>query len=422
MSGANIAFILSGSIACPKACDVVSRLVKEGHRVRIVATAAALRFVGVAALEGLSGSPVMTDLFAPGAALEHINLTRWADAVVVCPATAGLLNRLSAGLADDLAGALYLAHDRSKPWIVVPAMNPMMWSHPATRASVEKLRDWGVRVLGVATGPTACGEAGEGRMLETDAIYREIVRTLARPEKRLRVLVTSGGTAEPLDSVRVLTNTSSGRTGALIAGHFDKGGHEVTLLRAASSVEAGASIRQVIFGSYADLEASLSRLLSRERFDAIIHSAAVGDYGVESVTTAGRAISPNHKIPSGEELTVLLRPRAKLIDQLRDLSINPRLLVVGFKLTSGSDDAESNGQVRSLFERRVADLVVHNDLAWRTGDTDPFPAEIHRLDGTIIRCPTRSVLACELERMLLAILSDSPAAETLAQTTHAAMS
>lgn len=421
MSGANIAFIFSGSIACPKACDVVSRLVKEGHRVRVVATPSALRFVGIPTLEGLSGQPVMTDLFAPGAALEHVSLTRWADAVVACPATAGLLNRLAAGLADDLPGALFLAHDRTKPWIVVPAMNPAMWSHPATRSAVEKLRGWGVRVLPVAEGRTACGEIGEGRMPEPEAIVREITRALARPERRLRILVTSGGTAEPLDAVRVLTNMSTGRTGAVLAGHFYQAGHDVTLLRAASSIEAAPPIRQVIFGSFSDLEAELSGLLAAEDFDAVVHAAAVGDFGVESVTADGAGIGRGGKISSEGRLTVLLHPQAKLIDQLRFRGRNPRLLVVGFKLTAGSDEAESTSQVRAIFERGVADLVVHNDLGWRTRDADRFPAEIHQADGPVIRCETRGQLAGELERMLLAASSEPPDRVPLTHQTHASM-
>src|SRR6478736_3045732 len=132
MSGANILFILTGSIAGYKACDAISRLVQRGHRVRAVATESARRFIGVATLEGLTGEAVRTDLFAPGAALEHIELTRWADLVVVCPATANTVNRFAAGLADDLPGALFLAHDRAKPWLIAPAMNPAMWTHPAT--------------------------------------------------------------------------------------------------------------------------------------------------------------------------------------------------------------------------------------------------------------------------------------------------
>jgi phosphopantothenoylcysteine decarboxylase/phosphopantothenate--cysteine ligase len=176
---ANLLFILSGSIACYKACDAVSQLVQRGHRVQAVATAAALKFVGTATLEGLTREKVATDIFAEGGALEHIELTRRADLVIVCPATANTLNRMAAGIADDLAGALLLAHDWKKPLLVAPAMNPAMWTHPATAASVAKLREWGVRFVEVGAGRTACGEVGEGRLAEPEEIVAAIEAALA---------------------------------------------------------------------------------------------------------------------------------------------------------------------------------------------------------------------------------------------------
>lgn len=174
MSGSNILFILSGSIACYKACEAISQLVQRGHRVRTVVTQAALNFVGLATLEGLTREKVARDLFEEGAALDHIALARWADITVVCPATAHTLNRMAAGLGDDLAGALLLAHDWRKPLLVAPAMNPSMWSHPATTASVTRLRQWGVRFIDVAAGRTACGEMGEGRLAEPEEIVDAI--------------------------------------------------------------------------------------------------------------------------------------------------------------------------------------------------------------------------------------------------------
>ena len=176
---ANIAIILTGSIAGYKACEVISRLGQRGHQVRVVATAAARRFVGEATLEGLTGRRILTDLFAPGAALEHIALTRWADLIVVCPATAHTLNRFAAGLADDLAGALFLAHDRTKPFLVAPAMNPAMWQHPATVAAVVRLKEWGVEFIPVGEGRTACGEVGEGRMAEPAEILEILTAAFA---------------------------------------------------------------------------------------------------------------------------------------------------------------------------------------------------------------------------------------------------
>lgn len=177
----NVLFLLSGSIACYKACAIVSRLSQAGVEVQTVATPAALRFVGAATLEGLSGRPVFSDLWEPGRALDHIELARAADLALVCPATANTVNRLAAGLGDDPIGTLFLAWElKQKPWWVAPAMNHRMWQHPATIASLEKLKTWGVRVLDPIEGPHACGEGGPGRLGEPEQIATEVLAALKR--------------------------------------------------------------------------------------------------------------------------------------------------------------------------------------------------------------------------------------------------
>ena len=404
MSGSNLLFILTGSIAGFKACDAISQLVQRGHRVRTVATEAALRFIGPATLEGLTGSPVLSDLFASGAALEHIDLTRWADAVVVCPATANTINHFAAGLADDLAGALFLAHDRSKPFLIAPAMNPAMWSHPATVASVEKLTQWGVRFLPVGEGRTACGEIGEGRLAESSGIVAAVEAAVAKPARRLRVLVTSGGTSEPLDGVRVLTNTSTGGTGAGIASNLARCGHQVVLLRARTAVKTDAPVEEQIFSTFAELESALRQRLAGEDFDAVIHAAAVSDFGVESVLVDGEILTPgNAKLESsGTSMAIRLKHFPKLVDSLRKMSRNPQIKVVAFKLTSGAAPAKVHEAVDLLLQRSGADLVVHNDLTER-GQGDVFPANIHRWGGgPVLRCETRTELAQTLEQLLVA--------------------
>lgn len=403
MSGSKILVILTGSIAAYKACDVVSRLVQRGHKVRCVATPAALNFIGPATLEGLTGSPVLSATFAPGTALDHIALTRWADAVLVCPATANTLNRFAAGLADDLAGALYLAHDRTKPWLAAPAMNPAMWSHPATVAAVEKLRGWGMRFVGPVTGATACGEKGEGRMAEPETIVTAVAAALAGPARKLRVLVTAGGTDEPIDGVRVLTNTSTGATGAMIATHLARAGHEVVLLRAQSALAADGPCREETFVTFAQLDASLRRLLAAESFAAVIHAAAVSDYRIDQVVMADGSTrtpgAPAGKIASGGAPLLQLRPNPRLVDGLRALSRGP-LVVVAFKLTHGAEPGPAGDAVRSLFAHSGADYVVHNDLSTRRAD-GTFPADIFRHDGTVaVRCQDRRDLAIALEQLL----------------------
>lgn len=416
MSDSKILFVLSGSIACYKACDAISQLVQRGHRVRAVATEAALRFVGAATLEGLTGEKVATDLFEAGAALDHINLSRWADATIVCPATAHTLNRAAAGLGDDLAGALLLAHDWKKPLLIAPAMNPAMWAHPATVASVTRLKTWGARFVAVGEGRTACGEVGEGRLAEPDEIVAAVEAALVRPARRLRVLVTSGGTAEPIDGVRVLTNTSTGATGALIASHLARCGHAVTLLRARSACRADAGGREETFTTFAELDAALTRLLGAENFDAVIHAAAVSDFAVESVVCDDFVRLPGTgKLDSGAAPVLRLRCNPKLLDTLRARSRHDAPCVVAFKLTHGADAAEVREAVGALFARGVADFVVHNDLAARAANGGVFPADIWRADGSSpIHCPDRAALAEELEKLLagsLASAASVPVAE-----------
>ncbi|MFZ5496665.1 MAG: bifunctional phosphopantothenoylcysteine decarboxylase/phosphopantothenate--cysteine ligase CoaBC [Verrucomicrobiota bacterium] len=402
MSGSNVLVIFTGSVAAYKGCEVVSRLVQRGHRVRCVATPAALKFIGPATLEGLTGSAILSDAFAPGAALEHINLTRWADAVLVCPATANTLNRFAAGLGDDLAGALFLAHDRAKPWLAAPAMNPAMWSHPATVAAVERLCGWGVRFINPAAGRTACGETGEGRLADPDTIVAAVEAALAPPARKLRVLVTAGGTAEPVDGVRVLTNTSTGATGARIATHLARAGHDVVLLRAQGAFAADGPCREETFVTFAQLEAALRRLLAEESFDAVIHAAAVSDYSVDMVVMADGVPLPagtGGKLASGGAPVIRLKPNPRLVDGLRGWSRRPFTLVA-FKLTHGAEAAQAGEAVKKLFAHSGADYVVHNDLSARRAD-GTFPADILRPDGSIAaRCADRGALAVELARLL----------------------
>lgn len=167
-------FKFSGSIAAYKACFLLSRLVKEGHEVQTVASPSALRFIGEATLEGLSGKPVITDLFASGQQMDHIHLNRWADAILLCPATAQTLNAMAAGHGDALLSTFFLAHDFRTPYIAVPAMNQAMHSHPATQSALARLRDWGVEIVEGEAGMQACGESGMGRMAEPDAIYAHL--------------------------------------------------------------------------------------------------------------------------------------------------------------------------------------------------------------------------------------------------------
>jgi phosphopantothenoylcysteine decarboxylase / phosphopantothenate---cysteine ligase len=360
---------------------------------------------------------VRTDLWEAGAAMDHINLLKWADVVVLCPATANTINAFAAGLAPDLVGALFLAHDWRKPYLLAPAMNPAMWAHPATVASLEKLRGWGVRILPVGRGRLACGDEGEGRLLEPDAILDAIrtalpagattatngTRAPVSSGRTPRVLITAGGTEEPIDGVRSIGNFSTGRTGALLADAFAAAGCDVTLLRARRAfAPATSEVRQEIFSSFADLEATLRRLLAAERYDTIVHAAAVSDYSVADLVVNGHAgpAPATGKLDSGRDIAVRLKPNPKLVDSLRTWSANPRLRVIAFKLTRGADAAAARAAVDTLFAHSHADFVVHNDLTTLDEATGRFPATIFSASGAATPVESRVDLAAALGALL----------------------
>ncbi len=369
-----ILFQLSGSIAAYKACHVVSRLVQAGCAVQTVATGAALKFVGPATLEGLTGRPVATDTFAAGSLMDHIHLVRRADLVVLCPATANTINRLAAGIADDLIGTMFLAYDFRVPYVVVPAMNAAMYEHPATVAALERLRGWGIELIEPSAGSLACGEIGPGRLAEPDDIVAHLLSrvhgsapTTSRPEPTrggIRVLITSGGTKVPIDGVRAITNSSSGRTGATIATHFASAGYDVTLLHAADAEvpdPRAEPITQRVFTTFDDLAGALAELLAGGRFDVVIHLAAVSDYDVDHVVVDGTsvAVDTTSKLDTGEVMEVHLKRTPKLLTQLKELG-GDDLIVVGFKLTNGASADERRTSVQTI--AGGADLVVHNDV------------------------------------------------------------
>ncbi|HMD61143.1 MAG TPA: phosphopantothenoylcysteine decarboxylase, partial [Opitutaceae bacterium] len=200
---------------------------------------------------------------------------------------------------------------------------------------------------------------------------------------------------------RLITNASTGRTGAGIADRLASGGHEVVLLRSAASAPAPAGCREETFSSYGDLDGALARILSSGRFDAVIHAAAVSDFGVAEVVADGSARPPcAGKLETGSAPVIRLRPLPKLVDSLRARSLNKSVRIVAFKLTAGGGREAAEGAVASLFAHSAADLVVHNSLAERAGP-DEFPSEIHFPDGRQPeRCATRTELAAALERIL----------------------
>lgn len=371
---ARVLVLMSGSISAYKVCHVLSRLKQSGHEIEVVASPWALKFIGEATIEGLTGRPVRKSMFGSGAHMAHINLIRWADLAIVCPATANTINKLASGIGDDLMTTLFLAHDFVKPWLIAPAMNTKMYHHPVTQASVQKLRAIGCEILETASGVLACGEIGDGKLLDSELLLAEVLRRL--PKTRLetkaieasptpghgkRILITSGGTSEPIDAVRSITNTSTGTTGAMIAETMLGLGHTVHFVSAGNSVqprseELGAADRFTSghFNTYADLAKIMQASLVENKFDAVIHAAAVSDYSM--------ADGPSKmKTDSAAEMTLKLTKNPKLLESIRKWSKNPDIKVVAFKLTATRDLAERKSRLQKLIDGSKPDFVVVND-------------------------------------------------------------
>lgn len=174
----NILFMLSGSIACFKACELISQLVQKGFKVKTVATKSAFQFIGPATLEGLTNEAVISDNFEVGKMMSHIDLARWADLILVCPATAHTINAMASGSGGDIITDIFLSNNFLKPFWVAPAMNVQMLSHPATQENIKKLKGWGTTILETESGNLACGEQGAGRLLAPSVIFEKILGEL----------------------------------------------------------------------------------------------------------------------------------------------------------------------------------------------------------------------------------------------------
>ena len=332
---------VTGGIAAYKACELCRLFVKDGHDVVPLVTPGAERFVTAETFAALTRRPAGDDIY--------LHLTR-ADILVIAPCTANTLAKLAQGLADNVLTEAALAH--RGPVLVAPAMNPRMWAHPATRESVDILRARGVAFIGPDEGETAEGELGVGRMAEPEEIFRAALELL-RGKSALRgkrVLVSAGGTREPVDAVRYVGNRSSGRMGVALAAEARRRGADVTLLGVNLAVPAPEGVELVETPTAADLEReALSRAAEA---DVIVMAAAVADYRPAAALAAKRP-------KDSETWTLELEPTT---DVLAALGAGRRegQLLVGFAAETGEGGVE---RARAKLARKGADLFVYNDVA-----------------------------------------------------------
>ncbi len=383
---ARILLGVTGGIAAYKACTLVRLLVRAGHDVLPVVTAGAERFVAAETFYALARK-------SPEGPYPHLER---ADLIVIAPLTAHTLARLAHGLADDVLTEAVLAHDG--PVLVAPAMNVRMWEHPATQANAALLRQRGVEVLGPAEGELAEGEVGAGRMVEPDAIAARIGELLgvdapAGTFAGRRVLVSAGGTREPLDTVRYLGNRSSGKMGVALAEEALHRGAEVTLLVANLAVPAPAGITVVETPTAADLE---REALARADADVIVMAAAVADYAPSDAL--------HRKRPKDDQSwTVVLEPTTDVLAAL-GAARRPGQVLVGFAADGAGEGLE---RARAKRIAKQVDLVVYNDVSRNDIGFDAPENEVVVLSGegerNVPKAPKREIAAAvldEVERLL----------------------
>ncbi len=341
---------VSGGIAAYKSVEILRELQRAGCAVRVIMTLHATEFLNPRTHAVLSGHPVEIDQFdrplEPG--VDHVERSRWADLLLVAPATANVLGKMAAGIADDALTTAYLAHRRAV--LVAPAMNEHMWRHAATRAALERLRERGVGVVEPEGGALACGESGEGRLAPVERIVAAALRAIPPrgPLAGLHLLVTAGPTREPVDAVRVLTNRSSGRMGVALASEARRLGARVTLLYGPMAVPVPPGVEAVPFQTAAELGEALDRLVPE--VDAVLHAAAVADF--RPARAAGG------KLDRREGVVVLeLEPVPDLAARIGTRPGRPYLVV--FAAEIGED------RQRAVAKRTAkgADAVVLNDIS-----------------------------------------------------------
>jgi len=355
LEGKSVVLGVTGGIACYKAVDLASKLVQSGATVDVIMTEAACKFVTPLPFQTITKRPVAVDMFQllRDTDMAHVSLAEKADVLVVAPCTANTMAKMACGLADNLLTSTILA--TTAPLVVAPAMDADMWANPITQTHVRTLRERGVVLVGPGSGRLASGRMGAGRLVSTEELLAAIRATLGRngPLTGARVMVTAGGTQEPLDPVRHLTNRSSGRMGYALAEAARDAGAEVTLVHAPTGLPPvyGVHVRPVRTAQ--DMYSAVMEGLSET--DVLIMAAAVADYRLSKIA--------EHKIKKGDDGTGLILELERTVDILGAVADHPEderpAIVVGF--AAETEDLLANA--REKLRRKRLDLIVANDVS-----------------------------------------------------------
>lgn len=364
---------VGGGIAAYKVASLLRLLTESGHDVTVVPTEAALRFVGAPTWEALSGKPVTTQVWDDVDRVQHVRIGKQADLVVVAPATADLLARAAAGMADDLLTATLLT--ARCPVVMAPAMHSEMWEHPATQANIATLGSRGVHIVPPASGRLTGADTGPGRLPEPDQLYAVCLQALAHRGSRVssltvgslagrRVVVSAGGTREPLDPVRFLGNRSSGKQGYALAAVAAARGAQVTLVSANVALTAPSGVDVVPVGSALELQEAVTAAASEA--DVVVMAAAVADFRPAHV--AGAKIKKTHAAagsdtPDDSAPTIeLVRNPDILAGLVETRGEAKRPVIVGFAAETGDADGSVLEHARDKLRRKGCDLLVANEV------------------------------------------------------------
>ncbi len=400
---------VTSGIAAYKSIDLVRLLKKEGAEVFVVMTESATKMVPASEFVKASGNKINENLFEENfnykdilklRKVEHIDLADKADVIVIAPATANVIAKLAAGIADDFLTTMVLASN--SPIVLSPSMNVHMWNNPITQENLTRLKKRGFIIIPPEKGPLACGYEGPGRLPHVAAIKQEVMRQVAYSKSLIgkHILVTTGGTMEKIDDVRSITNRSSGKMGIAIAEECFLRGASVTLLRSVSSVTPRYLMKEEVFESTEDLAALVKRFASSA--DIIFHVAAVADFKLAEPLQG--------KTTSAESLALHLKPQIKISNEIKKL--NPSVKLILFKAEWGlSDDALIKRAKEKLAESN-ADAIIANDVskADRGFSVDTNEVLLVTKSGRLVHLPlaSKQEIAHQVLEKLIPIIDSSP--------------
>ena len=350
LSQKKILLIICGGISAYKSLQLIRLLKKQGAEVKTILTKSAKEFVTPLSVASLSQEKVYDDLFNAKNEVEmdHISLSRWADVIIVAPATANTISKLSTGTSNDLASTVILASD--KDIFLTPAMNVRMWEHPSTKQNLNKLRSYGYRIIGPEIGDMACGEFGEGKMTDPKDIFQTIESYFGElnKNKRLKALVTAGPTKEHIDPVRFITNKSSGKQGYALAKSLAKRGFQTTLISGPTNLQIDNNINLIKVETADEMFKATQENLPA---DVAIFSAAVADFKVK--------VKKNEKMKKQDYLHLDLEKNIDILNYVsKHNSLRPKL-VIGF--AAETNDIQENAQ-KKLIEKNC-DWIIANDVS-----------------------------------------------------------